>query len=68
MPIAKDNLVDITDFSNLAANFNGSIDPSLDTGADATGDGLQGGRFNRLLGIWSRDRTSAENPGIRSAR
>ncbi len=40
--IAKDNLVDITDFSILAVNFNTPIDPSLGSGADATGDAIQG--------------------------
>jgi hypothetical protein len=40
--VPKDNLVDITDFAILAANFNELIDPSLGTGADATGDGVQG--------------------------
>ncbi len=40
--VPQDNLVDITDFSILASNFNDPIDPNLSTGADATGDGLQG--------------------------
>jgi hypothetical protein len=40
--VAQDNLVDITDFSILAGNFMAPIDPELSTGADATGDGVQG--------------------------
>ncbi len=40
--VPQDNLVDITDFSILASSFNDPIDPNLSTGADATGDGLQG--------------------------
>jgi hypothetical protein len=40
--VAKDNLVDITDFSILAAGFNTLIDANQTTGADATGDGVQG--------------------------
>lgn len=40
--VAQDNLVDITDFSILAGNWNQAIGASLSTGADATGDGLQG--------------------------
>lgn len=39
--IVKDNLVDITDFSILAANFNMPIDANEATGADCTGDGVQ---------------------------
>ena len=39
--MAQDNLVDITDFSILAANWNEPVDPNLGTGADATGDGVQ---------------------------
>lgn len=39
--VAQDNLVDITDFSILASRWNVAIDPTLSTGADATGDGLQ---------------------------
>jgi hypothetical protein len=40
--VAQDNLVDITDFSILAANWNTPIDPTLAMGADASGDGVQG--------------------------
>jgi hypothetical protein len=39
--VPQDNLVDITDFSILASNFNVPINPDLSTGADATGDGVQ---------------------------
>jgi hypothetical protein len=38
----QDNLVDITDFSILAAAWLDPIDATLSTGADATGDGVQG--------------------------
>jgi hypothetical protein len=40
--VSQDGLVDITDFSILAARFNTAIDATLSTGADATGDGVQG--------------------------
>ncbi|UCC29678.1 MAG: hypothetical protein JSU86_15920, partial [Phycisphaerales bacterium] len=40
--VSQDGLVDITDFSILAANFNTPIEPGLSTGADATGNGVQG--------------------------
>jgi len=40
--VSQDGLVDITDFSILAARFNTPIDPDLSTGADATGNGVQG--------------------------
>ena len=40
--VPQDGLVDITDFSILAAAFNTPIDPELSTGADATGNGVQG--------------------------
>jgi len=40
--VSQDNLVEITDFSILASRWNVAIDPTLATGADATGDGLQG--------------------------
>jgi hypothetical protein len=40
--VTQDSLVDITDFSILASRWNVSIDRNLSTGADATGDGLQG--------------------------
>jgi hypothetical protein len=40
--VPKDNFVDITDFSILAAAFNLPIDPASSIGADATGDGVQG--------------------------
>jgi hypothetical protein len=40
--IAQDGLCDITDFSILARNFNTAIDATLGSGADATGDGVQG--------------------------
>jgi len=40
--VGQDNLVDITDFSILGGNFMLPIDPDLSTGADATGDGVQG--------------------------
>ncbi len=40
--VSKDQVVDVTDFSILAANFNLPIDPNLSTGADATGNGVQG--------------------------
>lgn len=40
--VVQDNLVDVTDFSILASRWNQVIDPNLATGADATGDGLQG--------------------------
>ncbi|RME40334.1 MAG: hypothetical protein D6788_03515 [Planctomycetota bacterium] len=39
--VPQDNLVDITDFSILATNWNQAIDPTLSTGADVNGDGLQ---------------------------
>ncbi|MCH7871598.1 MAG: hypothetical protein IID33_07840 [Planctomycetes bacterium] len=41
-PILQDGIVDIVDFSQLAANFNLLILASLSTGTDATGDGVQG--------------------------
>jgi hypothetical protein len=40
--VSQDNLVDITDFSILAAEFNQPVNPDASTGADATGDGVQG--------------------------
>jgi hypothetical protein len=40
--VLKDNFVDIVDFSILASRWNTAIDPTLSTGADATGDGVQG--------------------------
>ncbi|MGD2108293.1 MAG: hypothetical protein PVI86_02765 [Phycisphaerae bacterium] len=40
--IPKDNLVDITDFSILAADFNSLIDATDARGADCTADGVQG--------------------------
>jgi len=39
--VPQDNLVDITDFSILAANFNLPIDADQSSGADATGDGVR---------------------------
>ncbi len=39
---AQDNLVDVTDFSILASRWNQAIAANLATGADATGDGVQG--------------------------
>lgn len=39
--VAKDNLVDVVDFSILASRFNQAISASASDGADATGNGLQ---------------------------
>ena len=39
--VPQDNFVDIVDFSILASRWNTTIDPTLSTGADATGDGVQ---------------------------
>ncbi|RME41065.1 MAG: hypothetical protein D6788_02010 [Planctomycetota bacterium] len=40
--IAQDNLVDITDFSILAARLNQPVDPVSELEADATANGMQG--------------------------
>ena len=39
--VLQDNVVDITDFSVLAAGWNLPVDANLSTGADANGDGVQ---------------------------